>query len=102
MYTWTRVARFKNVSSMMIGMPICVSIVEHLKTVLNQDASLMAPILGGHPARVLFVIRSDDLNKNMDGFDRANQDAKYRELLGKLSEHVDGAATHAQVWKKVV
>lgn len=102
MYTWTRVARFKNVSSMTVALPICVSIVEHLKNVLHHDASLMTPVLGGHPARALFVIRSDDLNKNLDGFDRANQDAKYRELLGKLSEHVDGAATHDQVWKKVV
>ena len=102
MYTWTRVARFKNVSSMTVALPICVSIVEHLKNVLHQDASLMTPVLGGQPARALFVIRSDDLNKNLDGFDRANQDAKYRELLGKLSEHVDGAATNDQVWKKVV
>ena len=102
MYTWTRVTRFKNVGAMMAGMPLCISIVEHLRKELKQEASLLMPVLGGHPARVLFVITSDDITKNLDGFAKANQDGKYRELVGKLGEYVDGSATNDQVWQKVL
>ena len=101
MYTWTRTAQFKSIASMMAAMPTCVSIVEHLKSVLDQEVSLMTPVLGGPPARVLFVIKSNDLNKILEGLDRAKLDAKQRELLGMLSEHVDGSATSDQVWKTV-
>ncbi|HSI53434.1 MAG: hypothetical protein ACAH21_08790 [Ramlibacter sp.] len=102
MYTWTRVVRFKTVTSMMAAMPICLSIVEYMRKELSQDVTMMTPVLGGHPARALFVVRSADLAKNLIAMDMAVQDARYRDLLAKLSEHVDGAATSDQVWKTVV
>ena len=102
MYTWTRIAHFKNLSGMAAAMPICQSIVELLKQETGQDASLLIPTLGGHPARALFVIRSTDVKQNLDGFERASQNARYRELLKQLGEHVDGALTNDQLWKTVV
>jgi hypothetical protein len=102
MYTWTRVIRFKNVTSMMAAMPICVSIVEYMRKELSQDASLLVPSLGGHPARALFVVKGPDMSKNLIAMDMAAQDARYRDLVGKLSEHVDGSATNDQTWKTVL
>jgi hypothetical protein len=102
MYTWTRIVQFKNVVSMGTAMPICLSIVEYLRKEHDQDISLMVPALGGHPARALFVVRSTDLNKNLDVMDKCNQDPRYRDLLSKFSEHVDASATNDQVWKTVV
>jgi hypothetical protein len=102
MYTWTRVIRFKNVTSMMAAMPICLSIIEYMRKELNQDASMLTPTLGGHPARALFVVTSADLGKNLIAMDMANQDPRYRDLVSKLGEHVDGSATSDQAWKKVV
>lgn len=102
MYTWTRVVRFKNVTSMMAALPICVSIVEYLRKELAQDVSMMTPSLGGHPARALFVVRGPDLAKNVIAMDMANQDPRYRDLVARLGEHVDGSATNDQTWKTIV
>lgn len=102
MYTWTRITRFKNVASMMAAVPTCVSLVEHMKKEYGLDATLLAPTMGGHPARVLFVLRNDDLQKAQDTQDRMTQDPKYRELVGRLGEFVDGSATNDQVWRTVV
>jgi hypothetical protein len=102
MYTWTRIIRFKNVTSMIAAMPICVSIVEYMRKELGQDVSLMTPTLGGHPARALFVVRGPDMGKNLIAMDRANEDPRYRDLVGKLTEHVDGSATNDQTWKTVL
>lgn len=102
MYTWTRVVRFKSVASMTAAMPVCVSIVEYLRDELAQDARVLTPSLGGHPARALFVVTGADLAKNLIAMDMANQDPRYRDLIARLGEHVDGAATHDQTWKTVV
>ena len=102
MYTWTRVVRFKNASSMDAAMPICLSIVEYMRKELGQNAGMLTPALGGHPARAQFVVTSSDMDRNLIAFDMANQDSRYRDLLNKLAEHVDGAATSDQVWKTVV
>lgn len=102
MYTWTRVIRFKSVTSMMAAMPVCLSIIEYMRNELKQDCSMMTPTLGGHPARALFVVTSPDLAKNLIALDMANQDPRYRDLVSKLGEHVDGSATNDQVWKKIV
>ena len=101
MYTWTRIVQFKNVGAMMAAMPVCTAVVDHLKKKYKQDAVLLMPVLGGHPARVLFVIRSEDINSNLAAQQKSSQDAKYRELVGKLGEYVDGSATHDQVWQTV-
>ena len=102
MYTWTRTIRFKSVTSMTAAMPICLSIVEYLRKEHDQDTSMLVPTLGGHPARALFVVQSSDLSKNLEVIDKANQDARYRDLITKLSEHVDGSATNDQAWKKIL
>lgn len=34
--------------------------------------------------------------------DMAAQDPRYRDLVSKLGEHVDGSATNDQAWKTVV
>jgi hypothetical protein len=34
--------------------------------------------------------------------DMAAQDPRYRDLVGKLTEHVDGSATNDQAWKTVI
>ena len=102
MFTFARVVRFKNVASMMAAMPICVQIVEHFKKNYKMDASLMTPTLGGHPARALFVFRTEDLSTVQDVLTKAGQDKKYVGLLGKLADHVDGSATNDQAWKTVV
>ena len=101
MYTSTRVIRFKNVASMMAGMPICLQILQYWKNTLKQDVSLMTPVLGGHPARVLFVVRSEDIESNLRLSEQANKDKKNLALVAKLSELVDGSATNDQVWKTI-
>jgi hypothetical protein len=101
MYTWTRVTQFKSVGAMMAGLPICLGIVEHMKKELGQQAALHKPVLGGHPARVLFVIKAESLDEAMTRFDKANLDGKFRELVGKLAEFVDGSATVDQVWQDI-
>jgi predicted urease superfamily metal-dependent hydrolase len=102
MYTWTRIIQFKNMTSMMAAMPICVSIVEYMRKELSQEASLLTPSLGGHPARALFVVKGPDMAKNLIAMDMAAQDPRYRDLVSKLGEHVDGSATNDQTWKTVV
>ncbi len=102
MFTFARVVRFKNVASMMAAMPICVQIVEHFRKVHKIDASLMTPTLGGHPARALFVFRTEDLSTVQDVLTKSGQDKKYVGLLSKLADHVDGSATNDQAWKTVV
>jgi predicted urease superfamily metal-dependent hydrolase len=102
MYTWTRIIHFKTVTSMMAAMPICLSIVEYLRNEHKQDASLLMPVLGGHPARALFVVKSSDIAKNMEVMDKSAQDPRWRDLVAKLGEHVDGSATNDQAWKTVV
>jgi hypothetical protein len=102
MYTWTRVIRFKSVTGMMAAMPICLSIVEYLRKEHDQDATLLVPALGGHPARALFVVKSADIARNVEVMDKCAQDARWRDLVAKLSEHVDGAATNDQAWRTVV
>jgi hypothetical protein len=101
MYTWTRVTQFKSVAAMMAGVPICTAIVDHMNKELGQQATLLKPVLGGHPARILFVIKADGLDEAMTRFDKANQDGRFRELVGKLAEFVDGSATVDQVWQDV-
>ena len=102
MYTSTRMTRFKTVAAMMAGVPTCVALVEHMKKEYGLDATLLSPAMGGHPARVLFVTRGDDLQKMQDAQDRMTQDPKFRELVGKLGDLVDGSATNDQVWRTVV
>ena len=102
MYTWTRTVQFKNVPSMMAAMPICLNLVEYMRKELGQDSSLMTPVVGGHPARAMFKSTTADLGKSLIAFEMAVQDPKYRDMVSKLSEHVDGSATHDQAWKTVV
>jgi hypothetical protein len=101
MFSFTRIVRFKNVGSMLSAMPVCVQIVEHFKKVHKMDAHLMTPMLGGHPARALFVFRSDSLATVQDVLAKSAQDKEYIALVVKLGEFVDGSATNDQTWQVV-
>jgi hypothetical protein len=102
MFSFTRVVRFRNVGSMISAMPICVQIVEHFKKVHKMESHLMAPILGGHPARVLFVFRADSLAAVQEVLAKSGQDKDYIALVTKLGEFVDGTATNDQTWQMIV
>ena len=102
MFTITRMIRFKNAPSMMAAMPICIQIVDYFNKVHKIESHLLTPTLGGHPTRVLFVLRSDDLVAVQDIVAKAGQDKKWVSLVNKLSEFVDGSATNDQTWKTVV
>jgi hypothetical protein len=102
MFTFTRMVRFKNVASMIAAMPICVEIVKYNEKITKMESHLMVPTLGGHPSRVLFVFRGDDIAKMQAAADRITQDKKYIEMVKKLGEFVDGTATNDQAWKMVV
>ena len=102
MFTYTRIVRFKNVGSMISGLPVCVQIVEHMKKNYGTDAGLMTPMLGGHPARCLFVFRADSLAKVEADLAKTRQDKEWAALVVKLGEFIDGTATNDQLWQTVV
>lgn len=102
MFTLTRVVRFKNVASMVSGVPICVQIVELLKKTHGMDGGLMTPMLGGHPARCLFVFRAETLAEVQANLAKATQDPNWIALVTKLGELIDGTATNDQLWQTVV
>ncbi len=101
-YRFTRTVGFKSIASMLEAMPTCLKIVEHITKDWKMEAHLMAPTLGGHPGRVVFVVNCDDLNALQDAQSSSVKDKKYLTLLGKLSVHIDGTMTNDQTWKILV
>lgn len=101
-YRFTRTVAFKTIAAMMESMPTCIKIVDYISKTWKVEAHLMAPTLGGHPARVVFVTMVDDINALQASQAESMKDKKYLTLINALHPHIDGSATNDQVYKIIV
>lgn len=98
-YTFTRSVEFKTIANMAQAIPTCLALVEYIRTNRKLETHLMAPVVGGHPNQVLFVLTGESLDQMQLSFETSMKDPAYLALLGQLKDHIVGSSTRDQAWK---
>jgi hypothetical protein len=100
-FSLVRSLSFKNLNAMAAGLPVLKEIAEHVYKAHDAASRLYVPIGNGPVCRTFMVRRSDDLDKSQELTDKVMNDKKFRELLGRLSDFVDGSKTEDALWRSV-
>jgi hypothetical protein len=100
-YLFLRTASFKSGASMMAGMPLAGQVVELLVGTYKVDARLIVPAWSGRASRVSWVMKGDTLNGFFQNLGGIQTDEKYKTILTKLAEHLDGSVAADQIWRQV-
>lgn len=101
MITFVRTVYFKNALALSAAMPVCEQLVKFLRE-KGVDSSMMVAVLGGNPARALFVTKGNDIAGVQSKMAECAADSKYIDIVRKVSEFTDGAQTSDQLWRTAI
>lgn len=100
-FTNLRTIYFRNRASMAAAMPVAQEICDYAATEHAVPLRLFVPVVSGPVSRAVMANSFDDLDARQSIEEKMMADEKFRPMLQRLVEHVDGSRTADELWRSL-